>query len=87
VINMGSFDPKTLTGAQLRAARGLIGISAQQLAEMSKLGVATIRRAEQVDGVVAMTAANAQRIVEELESAGVEFVAKNGGGEGVRLRR
>jgi transcriptional regulator with XRE-family HTH domain len=86
-INMRSFDPKTLTGAQLRAARALVGISAQQLADTSGLGVATIRRAEQNDGVVTMTAANATRIVDDLEMAGVEFMPENGGGAGVRFRK
>lgn len=84
---MKSFDQKSLTGAQLRAARALLGISAQQLAEMTRLGVATIRRAEQEDGVVAMTSANAQRVIDELEKAGVELLSENGGGAGVRFHR
>ena len=83
---MQSFDPKTLTGGQLRAARALVGISADELARLTKLGVATIRRAESSDGAVAMTAANAERIVQALETAGVVFVGENGGGAGVRLR-
>ena len=45
----------------------------------------TIRRAEGSDGVVAMTAANAARIVDALKSAGVQFIPRNGGGVGVRL--
>jgi hypothetical protein len=84
-INMKAFDPKLLTGAQLRAARALIGISADALAAITKLGVATIRRAEANSGSVSMTLANAERLVRALESAGVEFIPENGGGAGVRL--
>jgi len=87
MINMQSFDPKTLTGAQLRAARGLLGISAQELATTSGLGVATIRRAEQNDAQVSITAANARAIVGAFEQSGVEFLAENGGGAGVRFKR
>jgi hypothetical protein len=84
-INMKSFDPKSLTGAQLRAARALVGISAGDLAAITKLGIATIRRAEAKSGRVSITLANAERIVRALEDAGVEFIPQNGGGAGVRL--
>jgi hypothetical protein len=38
--------PKPLTSAQIRAARALIRWSAQELANVSSVGVTTIRRAE-----------------------------------------
>lgn len=76
-----------ITGAQIRAARGLIRWSADTLAENSKLGVATVRRAESVDGVPTITGANLAAIRAALEGAGVEFIDPNGGGAGVRLRR
>jgi transcriptional regulator with XRE-family HTH domain len=82
---MQSFDPKTLTGAQLRAARALLGISAEELAKRTQLGIATIRRAERTDGAVAMTLANAARVVGALEAGGVQFIPENGGGVGVRM--
>lgn len=84
---MQSHDIKTLTGSQIRAARALKNISAADLAALSKVGVATIRRAEAQDGEVSMTAANQAAIRAALESAGVEFVPENGGGPGVRLRK
>ena len=86
-IKLSTFDPRTLTAAQLRAARALVGLSAKELADQAVLGEATVRRAEKEDGQIKLTAANAARIVETLERAGVEFIGENGGGEGVRRRR
>ena len=51
-----------------------------------RLGVATIRRAELIDGKTSMTAANDLAVRRALELAGVEFIDENGGGPGVRLR-
>jgi predicted transcriptional regulator len=82
---MKPFNASLLTGAQLRAARALLGVSASDLAATTKLGIATIRRAEANPGRVSMTPANAERLVRALEEAGVEFIPQNGGGGGVRL--
>lgn len=76
----------TLTGAQLRAARGLLDISAEELAEKTQIGLRTIGRAEGENGPVRMTPANAARIIEELERRGVVFIDDEVGGPGVRLR-
>nr|WP_082513976.1 transcriptional regulator [Methylobacterium sp. Leaf465] len=80
-------DQDVLTGAQLRAARALLRWSAEELAENSKLGVATIRRAELKDGPVTSTAANVRAILNTLENAGLELIPENGGGAGVRFRQ
>lgn len=71
----------------MRAARALLRWSAEDLAKFSKLGVATIRRAEAHDGATNLTDANADAVRRALEKAGVEFIPANGGGPGVRLRR
>lgn len=76
-----------ITGAQIRAARALIRWRAEDLAKASGLGVATIRRAELLDGPVTMTAANLAALLRALEAAGVIFVPENGEGAGVRLRK
>jgi hypothetical protein len=78
---------KRMTSAQLRAARALIRWSALDLANAAKLGVATVRRAELVDGEVQMTLANEAALRRALETADVEFIDENGGGVGVRLRK
>lgn len=76
-----------LTSAQIRAARALLRWSAANLARQSRLGVNTIRRAEVADQGTSLTAANELAIRSALEAAGVEFIAENGGGPGVRLRK
>jgi hypothetical protein len=75
-----------ISSAQLRAARALLRWSALDLAKASKIGVATIRRVEVLDGDIPVTAANELAIRRALEAAGVEFIDENGGGAGVRLR-
>jgi len=74
-----------ILAAQVRAARGLLGWSRDQLVEASQVPKRTIVRFE--DEVTAPRAATLTAIRTALESAGVEFVPENGGGAGVRLRR
>jgi hypothetical protein len=77
---------KSLTSAQIRAARALIRWSAEDLARESLLSIATVRRAELTERETSLTAANDSAVRRALESAGVEFIDENGGGPGVRLR-
>jgi hypothetical protein len=83
-VNMKS---RALTSAQIRAARGLLRWSAEDLARESSLGVNTIRRAEIAEDQIALTTANSATLRRTLEEAGVEFIDENGGGPGVRLRK
>lgn len=78
---------KRLSSDQLRAARALIRWTALDLAKASKVGVATIRRVEVLDGEISATVANEAALRRALEAAGVEFIDENGGGVGVRLRQ
>jgi len=71
----------------MRAARALIRWTALDLAKASKVGVATIRRVEVIDGEISATPANEAALRHALEAAGVEFIDENGGGAGVRLRK
>jgi hypothetical protein len=87
VVNNKPNDLKNITSGQMRAARALIRWSAEDLARESKLGVATIRRAEATDGPLQMTASNLATIQRTLEQAGIEFIFENGGGPGVRLQK
>jgi hypothetical protein len=77
----------SLSSAQIRAARALLRWSAQDLARESAVGVNTIRRAEVAEEGISLTAANDLAIRRALEAAGVEFIDRNGGGPGVRLRQ
>jgi hypothetical protein len=76
-----------ISSAQLRAARALLRWSAVDLAKASRVGVATIRRVEVMDGDIPVTSANEAALRKALETAGVEFIDENGGGPGVRLRK
>jgi hypothetical protein len=78
---------KKLSSDQVRAARALIRWTALDLAAASKVGVATIRRAEVVEGEIPVTLANEAAIRAALETAGIAFIEDNGGGEGVRFRK
>lgn len=75
----------TVTGAQLRAARGLLNMSVSDLSERTGLAMNTIRRAEATNAVVPITAANAHLLVSTLEAAGVVFIPADTLGAGVRL--
>ena len=79
-------DEPALTGRQMRAARALLGWSAQELADHSKVGVTTIRRTEVVHGPVRMIAGNVDAILRAFDAVGIEFIDPNGGGDGVRMR-
>lgn len=74
-----------MTPAQSRAARALLNWSQPQLATASGASVSTIRDFE--TGKRAPIANNLRALREALEAAGVEFIAENGGGPGVRLRK
>jgi hypothetical protein len=76
-----------ISSAQMRAARALLRWSALDLATASKVGVATIRRVEVVDGEIPATLPNEAALRRALETAGIEFIDNNGGGEGVRFRK
>src|SRR6478672_8617645 len=77
--------PRKISSAQMRAARALLRWSALDLAKASKVGVATIRRVEVVEGEIPVTLANEAALRQALEAAGVEFT--NGDQPGVRLTR
>jgi len=74
-----------MTPAQCRAARALVDWSQQDLADTAKVGNATIRNFEA--GRSAPQHSTLQVLCSALEAAGVIFVAENGEGPGVRLRK
>jgi hypothetical protein len=77
---------RRVAGFQIRAARAILGWSAEDLARQSSVSLRTIRRAELSAAHTSMTVANEQAIRRALEAAGIEFIDANGGGPGVRLR-
>lgn len=80
-----------ITGAQMRAARALLGIDQRELAALADLSLPTIQRMETSEGPVRGTVESLTKVVEALERGGVELLGENapsaGTGRGVRLRR
>lgn len=76
-----------ITGRQIAAARALLGMKQDALAARSRVSVPTIKRMEASDGEVTGYPNNVLAVKAALEDAGIEFIAENGGGPGVRLRR
>jgi transcriptional regulator with XRE-family HTH domain len=79
-----------ITGAQIRAARGLLGWRVDTLAARAGVSEMTIRRAESVDGTPSMRTPTLLAIQRALEDGGVMFQDASDqrpGGEGVRRRR
>ncbi len=74
-----------VTSEQIRAARALLRWSAQELADRSGIGVATILRLEQQDGVPTGRSHTLLGLQQTLEAAGVEFIGTPDDKPGVRL--
>lgn len=73
--------------AQIRAARGLLDWNRRRLAEAAGLGISTVQRMENGEGLALGHAGNVWRLQAALEAAGVVFLPANEkGGAGVRLR-
>lgn len=76
------------TSDQMRAARALIRWDQKTLATKAGVSVETIKRLEKMDGtLLAVTGTTLTAIRTALEAAGVIFIASNGDGPGVRLRK
>ena len=71
---------------QVKAARALLAWSQHDLAFASKVSYPTIARLEQNDGPLGGRPSTISAIRTALEEAGIEFIAENGGGAGVRLK-
>lgn len=76
-----------LSGSQIRAARALLGISSEDLAEISGVGWATIRRLELNDGVPSVRGATLSKIHAAFEAEGIEFIGDPLKSPGVQLKR
>ena len=75
-----------VAGTQIRAARALLGITAEELAELSDVGWATIQRFESSSEVPKAKGGTLERVVDALKAAGVEFLGDPIESPGVRLR-
>ena len=76
-----------ISSEQVRAARALLRWEQRQLAAASGVSLPSIKRLETSPGLLGAQLRTLAAIRAALESAGVEFIAENGGGAGVRLRK
>jgi transcriptional regulator with XRE-family HTH domain len=72
--------------AQIRAARALLGWSQKRLAERAGIGLATLKRIEQNEGLVKGNFSTILNIQKALEQAGIHFAEDDSGDIGVRMK-
>ena len=79
-----------MTGAQLRAARVLLGIDQRQLAELSGLSAPTIQRMEASETMVRGNVDSLVKLIAFFDAAGIEIIdegaTSHSQGRGVRLK-
>jgi transcriptional regulator with XRE-family HTH domain len=76
-----------LHAAQIRAARALLGWRQEDLSQAAGIGLATIARLEQGEGLVRGNVTTVFKIQRALEAAGVMFIGEDDtAGAGVRFR-
>lgn len=77
-----------ITGAQVRAAKALLGWSGSELALKAGVAISTIRRVEGFDGLLPSASIKVlQALKQSLEDAGVEFIGAPDDCPGVRLNK
>lgn len=76
-----------VSGAQIRAARALLGISAAELAHISGVGHRTLQRFEATDGIPEARTVVLQQLIRTLESKGIVFQGDPINSPGVQLQR
>jgi transcriptional regulator with XRE-family HTH domain len=76
---------RSITSEQCRGARAMLGWSQDELAKAAKVSRATVVDFER--GARAPHPNNLAALHAALEAGGIEFVAANGGGVGVRLAK
>lgn len=76
-----------ISSGQIRAGRAFLRWTANDLAEKSGVGVATIRRLELGDGLPSSNARTLDALRKALEDAGVEFLGSVDNRPGVCLNR
>jgi len=74
-----------ISPAQIRAARALIGWKQTELASAAGLSEMSVKNIER--GTTDPRVSTLEAIKQALEAAGVIFIASNGEGPGVRLRK
>lgn len=74
-----------ITGDQLRMARAALRLGVREVAKLADVAAMTVTRIE--NGKSSGSIPTLSKLRKALEAAGVEFIAENGGGAGVRLKK
>jgi transcriptional regulator with XRE-family HTH domain len=82
---MSTENVDNITPQQCRGARALLNMTQPKLASASGIGLSTVVDFEKSRRPVSKEAV--QAMCNALQDAGIEFIAENGGGPGVRLRK
>jgi hypothetical protein len=64
-----------ISGAQIRAARALLGISAVELVQMAKISLRTLQRFQSSDGIPDGRTSILAKTAATLEAAGIVFTS------------
>ena len=75
-----------ISSSQIRAARGMLGISAAELAEMADVTWKTVQRFESAGGIPPSRAGTLERVRRAREKEGIEFLGNPISSPGVRLK-
>lgn len=79
-----------ITASQLRAARALLGIDQQKMADLAGISLPTIQRMEASPDNVRGVVGTLVKVLDALDRAGLELIgegaASTGGGRGVRFK-
>ena len=82
-------DVQKISPPQIRGARAMLNLSQSDLAELALVSVETLKRLEGMRAGISVgkgvSADALGKVRAAIEAAGVEFIAENGGGAGVRL--
>lgn len=79
-----------ITALQLRAARALLGIDQQKLADLSGVSLPTIQRMEASPDNVRGVVSSLMKVLDALDKAGLEVIGEGAvsstGGRGIRFK-
>ena len=75
-----------ITSEQIRAGRALLRISVVQLAKLSNVGEATIKRIEAGKGLPSANIKTLDSLIKAFQTAGIEFIGAPDDRPGVRLK-
>jgi len=77
---------RLITSEQIRAGRALLRISVVQLAKLSNVGEATIKRIEAGKGLPSANIKTLDSLIKAFQTAGIEFIGAPDDRPGVRLK-